>query len=205
MDGFHDLGGRQGFGKVVSEDKTEPFHDEWEVRISAISRKLVAQHIYNMDEFRYAIERMDPRHYIGASYFERTLTAVATICIEKGLISHEELNAAAGECVPISHAKKSGRISTENLDELKIGDRVTVKTEFVPGHVRMPAYIRGKTGVIVGLSPEYPFPDAAAHELSSARQRTFDVCFRSADLWPDGADDAEVHVGLYHAYLKKTG
>lgn len=204
MDGFHDLGGRQGFGKVVVDGKTEPFHDEWEVRVSAISRKLVAQGIFNMDEFRYAIERMDPRHYVGASYFVRTLTAVATICIEKGLIEHEELNVAAGESVPISHAKKSGRVSSENLVDLKIGDRVTVKEEFVPGHVRMPAYIRGKTGTVVGLSPQYHFPDAAAHGLSSAKQRTFDVCFQSADLWPDGADDAEVHVGVFHAYLEKA-
>jgi nitrile hydratase len=204
MDGFHDLGGRQGFGHIKIEGKTEPFQDAWEVRISAISKKLVAQRIYNMDELRYAIERMDPRHYVGASYFERTLTAVATLCIEKGLIEHEELNAAAGEPFPMSHPKKSGRVSSENLIEPKIGDRVTVKAEFVPGHVRMPAYIRGKTGTVVGISPEYPFPDAAAHGLKSGRQRTFDICFRSSDLWADGADDAEVHVGVFHAYLQKA-
>jgi nitrile hydratase beta subunit len=204
MDGFHDLGGRQGFGQIKVEGKTEPFHDSWEVRISAISSKLVARKVYNMDELRYAIERMDPRHYVGASYFERMLTAVATLCIEKELIAHPELNKAAGEYFQISHAKKAGRVSAENLVELKIGDRVTVKTEFVPGHVRMPAYIRGKTGVVVGISPEYPFPDAAAHGLSSGKQRTFDICFRSTDLWTDGVDDAEVHVGVFHAYLKKA-
>lgn len=204
MDGFHDLGGRQGFGRVAFQGKTEPFHESWEIMISAISGKLVARHIYNMDEFRYAIERMDPRHYVGASYFERTFTAVATLCIEKGLIEHEALNAAVSEYVSISHGKKAGRVTPENLPELNIGDRVTVKPEFVPGHVRMPAYIRGKTGVIVGISPEYPFPDAAAHGLSTRKQRTFDVCFRSTDLWTDGADDAEVHVGVFHSYLKKA-
>ena len=204
MDGFHDLGGRQGFGRVTVQGKTEPFHESWEIRISGISGKLVARHIYNMDEYRYAIERMDPRHYVGASYFERTFTAVATLCIEKGLIEHEVLNAAAGDYVPISHGKKTGRVTPENLPELNIGDRVTVKSEFVPGHVRMPAYIRGKTGVVVGISPEYPFPDAAAHGLSTRKQRTFDICFRSTDLWTDGADDAEVHVGVFHTYLKKA-
>ena len=78
-----------------------------------------------------------------------------------------------------------------------------MKSEFVPGHVRMPAYIRGKKGVVVGISPEYPFPDAAAHGMTSMKQRTFDVRFRSRDLWSDGADDAEVHVGDFHAYLEK--
>ena len=203
MDGFHDLGGRQGFGRVTLQGKTEPFYESWEIRITAISGKLVARHVYNMDEYRYAIERMDPRHYIGASYFERTFTAVATLCIEKGLIEHEALNAAASAYVPISHGKKAGRETPENLPELKIGDRVKVKTEFVAGHVRMPAYIRGKTGIIAGISPEYPFPEAAAHGLSTSKQRTFDVCFSSTDLWSDGADDAEVHVGVFHSYLEK--
>jgi nitrile hydratase len=87
---------------------------------------------------------------------------------------------------------------------LNIGDKVVVKSDFVPGHIRMPSYIRGKKGVIVGVSPEYPFPDAAAHGLTSNKQRTFDVRFRSADLWSDGADDAEVHVGVFHAYLEKA-
>ena len=64
MDGFHDLGGRQGFGKVTPEGKKEAFQEAWEIRISAISGKLVSRHVYNMDEYRYAIERMDPRHYV---------------------------------------------------------------------------------------------------------------------------------------------
>ena len=204
MDGFHDLGGRQGFGKVTPEEKKEAFHEAWEIKISAISGKLVSRHVYNMDEYRYAIERMDPRHYVGAGYFERILTAVATLCIEKGLIKHEELNAAAGEYFPISHAKQHGRLTPENLPDLKVGDKVVVKSEFVPGHIRMPAYIRGKPGIIVGISPEYPFPDAAAHGLPTKKQRTFDVCFRSTDLWPDGADEAEIHVGVFHAYLEKS-
>ena len=64
--------------------------------------------------------------------------------------------------------------------------------------------IGGIRSCIVGISPEYPFPDAAAHGLPAKKQRTFDVCFRSTDLWPDGADEAEVHVGVFHAYLEKS-
>ena len=29
-----------------------------------------------MDEYRYAIERMEPRHYLSASYYERSLTGM---------------------------------------------------------------------------------------------------------------------------------
>ena len=33
-----------------------------------------------------------------------------------------------------------------------------MKEDFVPGHIRMPGYIRGKVGVVVSESPAYPFP-----------------------------------------------
>lgn len=201
MDGLHDLGGREGFGPVVK--KTQPFTDDWEIRVNALMGHLLKRHVFNMDEYRHAIERMEPRQYVGASYFERVFTAVATLSVEKGLITREELDAALGERVPLSRPSQSGRTCEGPLPELAIGDRVTVKPEFVPGHIRLPAYIRGKTGTVVGVSPAYPFPDAAAHGLESPRQRTFDVRFRSSDLWPGGCEEADVHVGVFHAYLSK--
>lgn len=203
MDGMHDMGGRQGFGPVVIEGNREGFHEQWEKRINAITGKLVGQRIYNMDEYRHAIERMEPRHYVTASYYERVFAAVATLCVEKGVFTREELNAAAGEEVPISLPGRPGRVAGEPLPELRIGDTVRVKAEFVGGHVRAPGYVRGKTGRIVGVSPAYHFPDAAAHGLHGGKQRTFDVCFRTAELWPDAADEAEVVVGLFHSYLEK--
>ena len=53
----------------------------------------------------------------------------------------------------------------------------------------------------VGVSPPYPFPDAHAHGLAAESERTYDVQFRSEDLWPDSADVAKVHVGVFESYL----
>ena len=89
----------------------------------------------------------------------------------------------------------------EKLPEISVGDRVRVKDDFVPGHIRMPGYIRGKEGVVVGVSPPYPYPDAHGHGLESAWQRTFDVRFSSRHLWPDGSEEADVQVGVFHGYL----
>jgi hypothetical protein len=50
--------------------------------------------LFNMDEYRHAIERMEPRHYLAASYYERSLTALATLCVEKGVVTREELERA---------------------------------------------------------------------------------------------------------------
>ncbi len=205
MDGIHDMGGRQGFGPVSAAGDQSSFHEHWEKKINAISGRLVGLHVYNMDEYRHAIERMDPRHYVNASYFERVYTAAATLLVEKGVIDAAALDASAGEKVPLARPARPGRTGPGDLPALAVGDTVRVRNDFVGGHVRMPAYIRGKTGRIVGVSPPYPFPDAAAHGLASERQRTFDVCFDSQHLWPDAAEQAQVHVGVFHGYLEKIG
>ena len=82
-----------------------------------------------------------------------------------------------------------------------MGDKVSVRTDHVPGHHRLPAYVRGKTGTVVGVSPAYPFPDAHAHGIQADDEPTYDVRFTSADLWPQAADAAFVHVGVFESYL----
>jgi nitrile hydratase len=201
MDSIHDIGGRQGFGKVSSMNQ-DAFHDFWEKEINAINSCLVGRHVYNMDEYRHAIERMSPRHYMDASYYERVYTAVITLCVEKGIFTAEAINAAAGENVPISYPSKPGRLAISEMPEFAIGDTVQVKTDFFGGHVRMPSYIRGKTGQIFSQSPEYPFPDASAHGLHSACECTYDVCFKSTNLWPGSAEVAEIYVSVFRSYLE---
>jgi hypothetical protein len=69
--------------------------------------------------------------------------------------------------------------------------------------VRMPGYIRGKQGVIVSKSPAYPFSDASAHNLQVTKEPTYDVQFRSVEIWPGSSDDALIHVGVFLSYLEK--
>jgi nitrile hydratase subunit beta len=160
--------------------------------------------LINMDEYRHAIERMEPRHYLAASYYERSLTGFATLCVEKGIVSQEELERLAEGLFPLSLPSAEGRLNAMPRESFAIGDRVRVKNEFVSGHVRMPGYIRGKTGVVVGISPPYPFPDASAHNLQSQDEPTYDVGFRTEDLWPNAADPATVHVGVFESYLERA-
>ena len=84
MDGIHDLGGRQGFGKVRFTRNAQAFHEPWEVRANALYGYAARLGLINMDEYRHAIERMDPRHYLAASYYERSLTGLATLCVGVG-------------------------------------------------------------------------------------------------------------------------
>ncbi len=91
MNGIHDLGGMHGFGPVVREKDEPVFHAEWERRTFGLLTATLALQRYNIDEFRHAIERMDPAHYLESSYYEHWLHAIETLLIEKGVITKQEL------------------------------------------------------------------------------------------------------------------
>ena len=92
MDGVHDLGGMHGFGPVEREENEPPFHGRWEAAVVAIMRATRGS-FYNIDEFRHGIERMDPAHYLGSSYFEHWLDGIARVLAEKGVVGAAELQA----------------------------------------------------------------------------------------------------------------
>ncbi len=202
MDGIHDLGGKQGFGRVRHSPDAAVFHADWEKRVNALYSLAVRQGIFNMDEYRHAIERMEPRHYLAAGYYERTLTSLATLLVEKGLVTADELERQADGTFPLASPSAAGRTNSMARAHFKPGDAVSVRSDLVPGHHRLPAYIRGKRGVVVSESPAYPFPDAHAHGVQAEDEPTFDVRFSSADLWPNAADAAFVHVGVFQSYLE---
>jgi len=203
MDGMHDLGGKQGFGKVQHQPNAPVFHAPWEVRANALYSLAVKCGVFNMDEYRHAIERMTPQHYLSASYYERSLTSLATLCVEKGLVTADELAQLAGGAYPLAMPSALGRHNHANRMAFLPGDLVRVRDEHVAGHVRMPGYIRGKHGVVISQSPVYPFPDAHAHGLHAQDEPTYDVRFEANHLWPQGAEDAQVHVAVFESYLER--
>jgi nitrile hydratase subunit beta len=174
MDGMHDLGGRQGFGRVQHSPKAQVFHADWEKRSNALVAFAVKQGWLNMDEYRHAIERMEPRHYLAAGYYERQFTGLISLLVEKGVVTREELERLAGGAIPLSLPSAPGRPNAASRARFAKGDRVRVKADFVPGHIRMKA----------------------------ADEPTYDVAFRSEELWPNGADAALVHVGVFQSYLE---
>jgi nitrile hydratase len=204
MDGIHDMGGRQGFGAVRYTLNAQAFHADWEVRANSLYAFAVRRGIFTMDEYRHAIERMVPRHYLAASYYERSLTSLATLLVEKGVVTREELEQRARGQFPLAAPSAQGRTNAAARESFQAGDRVRVRADHVPGHIRMPGYIRGKTGVVVSESPAYPFPDAHAHGLKAEDEPTYDVRFRSEDLWPNSAESALVHVGVFQSYLERA-
>jgi hypothetical protein len=85
------------------------------------------------------------------------------------------------------------------------GDRVLVRQADPPGHVRTPAYVRGRTGVIERVLADFPNPEERAYGRSGLpAEPLYRVRFRQTDLWPGSAalTDDTVDVEIYQHWLE---
>ena len=207
MDGIHDLGGMAGFGPVRVERNEPVFHEAWEKLAYALNALGLARlRSYNIDEYRHSIERMDPAYYLGATYYERVLTGVATLLVEKGVVTRAELEARAGGPFPLSRPvaeRPTADLCPQEQVRFAVGDRVVVRNIHPAGHTRVPRYVRGKCGIVVHVAPKFSFPDAAAHGLPHRTEHTYHVEFPASELWADAAGINEtVIVDLWDSYLE---
>ena len=59
----------------------------------ALARAMMAGKHFNLDEYRYAMERIDPARYLQFSYYERWLEGTLNLLMEKGVITQQEFDA----------------------------------------------------------------------------------------------------------------
>lgn len=208
MDGIHDLGGMSGFGRVELERDEPVFHEPWEAVAFALNALgIAALRAYNADEYRHAVERMEPAHYLSATYYERVLTGVATLLVEKGVVTRDELEARARGPFPLAQpvaAQPTADLRAQPQPRFDVGDSVVVRDIRPAGHTRVPRYVRGKRGVVVHVAPKFSFPDVAAHGPTHRDEHTYHVEFRAHELWADAAGSNEtVVVDLWDGYLER--
>jgi hypothetical protein len=89
MPAYHDLGG-QPAGPI---DRAERELEPWEKRVDAMLQLLVAPEraLICVDELRRAIEGLGAEEYGRLDYYERWLTAITRLLLEKGVLTTEEL------------------------------------------------------------------------------------------------------------------
>src|SRR5439155_1939898 len=93
MNGVHDLGGMHGFGPIEREPNEPSFHADWEKAVLVMNLAGMVGRIYNLDEFRHGVERMDQARYLRTSYYEHWLASIETLFVEKGVVHSKELDA----------------------------------------------------------------------------------------------------------------
>lgn len=202
MDGVHDLGGVNGFGRVEPELNEPVFHESWEpIGYALIFVGAGDMKLFTIDEVRHAIERMEPRHYLASTYYERIITGVAALFVEKGIVSQAELERRAGGRFPLAAQPTPGQAACAASKNFQMGDRVIVTKEHFRGHARMPKYVRGKIGTIQHRAHAFPFAGSAGHGIEAKLEPTYHVRFNAQDLWSDAQPNSSVVVDLWESYL----
>lgn len=221
MDGIHDLGGREGFGRPLREQDEPAFHERWEAAVFAMMFAAGrAGATGNADRFRHAIERIDPAAYLTHGYYGRWLGGIETLLVEAGVIDREALTAAAiargaaptmriasrpastPDRIPAGDDPSAQRPLAE-APRFAIGDTVRSRAHGVPGHTRLPAYARGRRGTIVAWHDGWVFPDSHAHGRGEQPAHLYTVAFAAEELWGAGADPAaSIRLDLFEPYLE---
>jgi nitrile hydratase beta subunit len=217
MDGIHDLGGRQGFGRVEAEPDEPPFHEGWEGRVHGMSETATVG-----PGFRHAIERMDPVAYLTTSYYEHWLESIETRGVEHGVFTRAELRAAeervaAGEPVPQRldpEAALAARAMlrprpkstyTAAAPRHRVGDGVTVVRVLPSGHTRCPGYLRGAQGVVERVHAPMPLLDVYESQDGLVRPEAwYTVTFAADVLWDIERPGHTVLVDLWESHLEAT-
>jgi nitrile hydratase subunit beta len=223
MDGVHDLGGMQGFGRVEREENEPVFHARWEAEVLAMMRAGGGRGVYTLDEFRHAIERMRPADYLAATYYEKWLDGITRLFVEKGVVTGAEIEARTAFFGARPDAPATGALTgplpgrvpfnpgwtqevvreADAKPRFAPGDRVITRNIHPRGHTRMPRYARGKRGVIHCVHGVHVFPDANAHGLGEQPQPLYSVRFEARELWGEDAEPCQsVHLDLWESYLE---
>lgn len=220
MDGIHDLGGKHGFGPVVHASGDHPA-EAWELRMfQMVNAAFVAGLIGNVDQFRHAIERIDPAAYLSDGYFGRWLGGLETLLVEREVIRTAELNdrveelggavsriAARPSATPdrVAYPPGGGHGQRPILAAplYQPGQRVRALSRGLAGHTRLPQYARGRDGIIVAWHDGWVYPDSNAHGLGEDPQHLYTVCFEGKELWGEDAEPGiRVHLDLFEPYLE---
>jgi len=215
MNGVHDMGGMDGFGKVEPEPNEPVFHAPWEGRVLAMQRAMGYAGAWPIDASRFAQERLAPQAYLGASYYQRWALGMERNLVERGYAETDEL--ASGRALRSGKQlarKLTSDVVTQGITRgsfyrqaqaparFKPGDRVRTKNIHPPTHTRLPRYARGRLGVIELVHGCHAFPDTMAIDKGDNPQWLYTVMFEGKELWGSDADPTvKISIDAFEPYL----
>jgi nitrile hydratase len=219
MDGIHDMGGMDGFGKIDREPNEPVFHEGWEGRVLAMNSAMRASGSWNIDMGRYGIELLPPHVYLASSYYKRWFLRLEQMLIQRDLIGADEIT--AGRALRPGKTLNRGTFTVADVERVlrrdsfgrpapaaarfKPGDRVRARNIHPRTHTRLPRYVRGHVGVIERLHGAHVFPDSTVLGKGEDPQWLYAVCFDSQELWGTDADPAvKVSIDAFEPYLEQV-
>jgi nitrile hydratase len=217
MNGIHDMGGMDGFGKVEAEKNEPPFHATWEGRVLAMSRAFNTLKVWNIDQSRFTVEQMPPALYLSVSYYKKWHIRNEMLALQHGLVTPEELAAGHAKVPPkpvpgtmmkledVPRANTRGMFSRTppHAARFKPGDKVLAKNIHPKGHTRLPRYARGRVGVVERLHGAHVYPDSLVAGRGEDPQWLYTVVFKATELWGADADPTiDISIEAFEPYLE---
>jgi len=216
MNGIHDMGGMDGFGKIEVEANEPPFHERWEGRVLALQRALGYAGAWHIDDSRYAQESLPPRVYLGASYYWRWALGMQKNLLERGYVTDEEIGAGhslqsakplarklTAEVVRAGMTRNSFFRQQQGPARYKPGDRVRARNVNPQTHTRLPRYARGKLGVVELIHGCHAYPDSVATAHGDDPQWLYTVVFDGREIWGADADPTlKISIDAFEPYLE---
>jgi len=216
MNGVHDMGGMDGFGKVEPEPDEPVFHAGWEGRVMAMNRAMGATGAWNIDMSRFSREVLPPSVYLASSYYRKWFLGLEQMLIERGLIDADEVE--SGHALRSGKPLERGKFTVADVQRILTrgsfsrpaqgparftpGDRVRAKNIHPATHTRLPRYVRGHVGVVDRVHGCHVFPDSAATGQGDDPQWLYTVRFEGRELWgPDADPTVKISIDAFEPYL----
>jgi nitrile hydratase subunit beta len=201
-----DLGGQDVPGAIVQEPEGEYFHAPWEPRVMALVVAMGPTGMSNIDMNRAARETLP--NYRDLSYYEIWLAALEKLALQTGVLGDappqpKQVLRAETAVATIKKGFSASRPVTQPA-RFSIGDRVRTVDVQPEHHTRLPAYARGRLGVIEQVHGAHVFPDTNALELGESPQWLYTVAFDARELWGESARSPHsiISVDAFEPYLE---
>lgn len=216
MNGLHDCGGMQCYGRVDLQVDPQVFHEDWEKQVFSLTLGMASLGFWNLDQMRFSRESLPPDQYLLSSYYEIWFYALLQKLIEHGIISKDwellDPGASKNRKETVSAEKLLALIRQGNpvnrpqtsVPQFNIGDKVLTLCKSTPGHTRLPRYAQGKMGTVVQIGGFHLLPDKYVNESIAEAEWLYSVEFKSTELWGDTAHANDcIRIDAWESYLHR--
>ena len=210
------MGGMHGFGAVMTPGSDAVSHDDWELRVFAIST-LVGIERLGSGSGRAIREEMEPAEYLRAGYYERWLWSTEQRLLRRGTIDADDVDRwverlRTGEPAPrrenpegaaraLAATSEAEPLAPVAVTRFSPGERVRVRRMRPAGHTRCPRYVRGVRGIVEAVRGLDAFPDIGPY--AGPDEPVYAVAFASDDLFgPSPEGRWTVVLDLFDGYLE---
>lgn len=223
MTRVHDMGGRFGDGPIKPEAESVPvFAEDWHGRALAVTIAAGFLGQWNIDVSRHSRERLSPKDYARFSYYEKWISSLADLLVEKGVLTEADLSGVSSDdphplssrmlkAEAVSAALAKGGPADRSSDvpvQFEVGQNVrtthlAANRLVEGGHTRLPSYAAGAQGKVLRLHGSHVLPDSNAHGLGEAPEPLYAVVFPASELWATTENPKdEVVLDLWQSYLE---